>query len=211
MTEKDMDEPRTNLRSSGRVPWIVAAAAAALAGAYGAYRLFHRGDEGAAQAAGSAPSPAPAEAAATPPPETDQPVDAAGARTLLESVAKDPLVRSWLAEADPIRRAVVIVANLAENASPRRQLEAFAPSGGFSVAERGQRYVISPASFARYDAFAAAVESVDAQALATAYRRLHGVLEGAARALGYPAGALDHLAARALRRIEAAPLADEEV
>jgi hypothetical protein len=52
---------------------------------------------------------------------------------------------------------------------------------------------------------------VDAQAVARVYSELHAVLEGAYRALGYPNASLDGVTARALRRLEGAPVKDEEV
>jgi hypothetical protein len=99
-----------------------------------------------------------------------------------------------------------VTANVAEGTSPRSSLRFLAPSGAFSVEQREGGPVIAPASYARYDAIADAVESIDARSIASAYRRLHGALEAAYRALGYPKGSLDRATARALHRIEAAPL-----
>jgi hypothetical protein len=77
--------------------------------------------------------------------------------------------------------------------------------------ERGGRLSISPAAYARYDAFADAVGSVDPAALASVYRRLHGALEAGWRALGMPAGSLDAATSRALARIAAAPVVEGDV
>jgi hypothetical protein len=138
-------------------------------------------------------------------------VDAKGARPLLEVISANALVRAWLAEGDPIRRAVVLLANAAEGVVARKLLAPFAPASPFSVEQRGDSAVIAPESYARYDAAADAIDSLDAKAFASAYRRLRGVLESALRELGYPAGSLDRLTVRALHRIEAAQVADGDV
>ena len=132
-------------------------------------------------------------------------------RSLLESVSPNALFRRGLAEGDLVRRGTIVTDNLAEGVTPRQQLGFLAPSRPFSVADRGGATVIAPASYHRYDGFAGAVASVDAQALAKVYRELHPVLEGAYRALGYPNASFDGVTARALRRIERAPVKDEEL
>jgi hypothetical protein len=139
------------------------------------------------------------------------PLDAAGARGALEGVSADPLFRSWLAHGDLVRRWIVVTANLAAGESPRRVLPFLAPRAPFTATAHGDRLVISPESYARYDAFADAVGSVDPAALAAVYRRLHGPLEAAHRALGLSAGSLDALTGKALRRIAGAPVRDGDV
>ena len=207
-----MEEPRTNLRRSGWLAWLIPAVAIAAAGAYGAYRLWFAGrvSPGASPQVAAAPS-TPESPSATPPAADESPVDAAGAKPVLERISSNALFRAWLGEANPVRRIVVILANAAEGTIARKLLGPFAPSSPFSVEQRGGRTVIAAESYARYDAAADAIDSVDARALASAYRRLHGALEAAFRELGYPAGSLDRLTMRALKRIESAPLSDGDV
>jgi hypothetical protein len=116
-----------------------------------------------------------------------------------------------LGQADLIRRCVLVIDNVAEGVSPRVPLGSLGPSSPFSVERRGEGFVIAQESYARYDAATDAIESLDARALAAAYRRLHGVLESACRALGYPGGSIDRVVARALHRVENAPVAKAEV
>lgn len=208
-----MDEaPRTSLRRSRRLPWAILAVVLAAAGTY-AVLLFLRGAE--EPPAGAAPeaSPSAVSAPVEPPPSAraEQPVDAAGAKPLLEGVSSNSLFRRWLGEADLIRRSVLVIDNVAEGVSPRLPLRSLGPTSPFSVERRGEGFVIAPESYARYDAVTEAIESLDARALATAYRRLHGVLEPAYRALGYPGASLDRVVARALHRIENAPVAKADV
>jgi hypothetical protein len=202
-----MEPARTNLRPSRTFWWIIPLAAVLAIGGFLAYRLVAPGEAPGAAPVAAAPStteaapPAASAAAADLPP-----VGPEGARALLEGVSSSALLRGLLEAEDLVRRWAVVTANVAEGTSPRRWLAPLAPRGPFSVQERGDRLTIAPEAYARYDAVADAIGSVDARALATAYRRLHGAIEAAYRALGYPPGSLDRATARALRRIEGAPI-----
>ncbi len=205
-----MEPARTNLRPSRIRWWFLPLAAALALGGFLAYRLAGPGETTPAspQAVASAPA-APEEAPPAAPPApaaVESPVGPEGARALLEDASASPLFRKWLGVDDLVRRWAVVTANVAEGTSPRRWLEPLAPRAPFAVLSRGDRLTIAPGSYDRYDAVADAIDSIDARALATAYRRLHGALDAAHRALGYPAGSLDRATARALRRIEGAPI-----
>jgi Protein of unknown function (DUF3014) len=52
---------------------------------------------------------------------------------------------------------------------------------------------------------------VSAEAVAAVYRALHGPVEAAYRALGYPSARFDAVVTRALHRIETAPVAEGDV
>jgi hypothetical protein len=201
--------PRTNLSASGgRARWIVPLALVAALGGYGLYRWLSPGEPPPPleqPAPPAAPEPAaPSTAAAAP---EEPPATAAEAAALLERASPHPLFRKGLALPDLVRRWAVLTENLAQGDSPRKELSFLAPRGRFGVVRRGGALAASPEGWARYDEFAAAVASVDARAVASAYRRLHGVLETAYQALGYKPGALDAATARALRRVASAPLA----
>jgi hypothetical protein len=132
------------------------------------------------------------------------------ARSLLESLSSNPAYRRWLSAGDLIRRWTVVTLNVAEGTSPRRELDFLAPSKPFTAATQNGRAVIAPASYHRYDELADAVASLDAKAFSQVYRELHPALEGAYRLLGYP-GSFDSITARALQRLESAPVRDGEV
>jgi len=201
-------EPQPQRRPPTRLVWIIPVLV--FLAAAGAWLWLRR------PAAPPAPAPAaPAPAAQAPAPAAPEvpapPADASRVRSLLEQVSANELFRRWLASGDLVRRWVVVTDNLAEGVSPRGQLGFLAPGRPFSVASRGGRTVISGDAYRRYDGFADAVASVDAAQLARAYRELHGVLEAAYRALGYPGASLDRVTARALSRIEAAPVREGDV
>ncbi len=148
---------------------------------------------------------------AAPPAAPVAPVPAERQQALLDAVSPHAGLRGWLAREGVVERWALVTDNLAEGASPRRALAFLAPERPFTVADRGGATVMSAEGYRRYDAFAAAVASVDAAAAASAYRALHGPLEAAYRALGYPEGSLDGVTARALRRLAAARPIDGEV
>ncbi len=199
---------RSSLRRSSRLPAIVVSLLVVLGGGFLVWRYLVRD-----RVAPPPPPPAPAaEQAAAPEVTAEGPAPAPGTtQALLEAVSKDGLLRKLLAEGDVVRRWAVVAANLALGESPRRELASAAPAGKFSVETAGGRTAIAPASYARYDAFADAVASIDSSALASAWRALHPALQTAYRALGYPYPSIDAAMLRALHRIEQAPVRDGPV
>jgi hypothetical protein len=206
----DPEPPRTGLRRSGPGPWIGGAIAVAALVAGALYLLNRPGREppeptpvaAAPAAAPSEPAPAPPSAAAPAP---------ADPRALLEAVSPSALFRSAVQGDEGVRRWASVTDNLAEGESPRKALPFLAPARPFSVTARDGRSFIAAGSYARYDGFAALVDGVDAQAAARAYRALHGPVEAAYRALGYPEGSLDRATARALGRVAGAPAPQGDV
>jgi hypothetical protein len=198
-----MEQPKTSLKRAG--PWaVIALVVAAVAG--GTLYALRWSPETAAPAPAARMEPEPSASLTIgreePPAEAGPPA--------LEEVSAHPLYRRAI-EGDYLRRWAVVIDNLAEGVSPRRQLGFLAPSLPFTVAERGRTKVIDPASYRRYDAFADAVASVDARVLARAYRALRGPLEAAHRALGYPGASIDRVVARALDRLEGVPIVEGDV
>jgi len=128
----------------------------------------------------------------------------------VDTISANPLYRK-AAAGDSVNQAALLISALVHGESPRKPLAVFAPKEPFTVATRGDKTVIADASYARYDAFADAVASVDAHAAAAAYQALRGPLETALHALGYPDARLDDFTARALRRVAAAPVQEGDV
>jgi hypothetical protein len=204
-----MGEPKQR-RPLSKGEW----AAVALAAVVVAVAVFLSLREGAPPPGQTVSTPA-VEPGAQPKVEAEEPapkVSDAQARSSLEALSTNPLFRKWLAAADDlIGRWAVTTDNLAEGVSPRKALEICAPRGMFKVTPRGSKTVIAPESYARYDDFAGVVASVDAAAFARIYLALHPALQGAYRALGYPSGNVDAAAARALARLEGAPVVEGDV
>lgn len=208
MPEPTKPEPTKRRRSLTRGEWLAVAVSVVLL----AVAIFVWVEK--PSAPGASPAPVAAEAAAPatavegPAPTVADPE----ARTSLEALSANAAFRRWLAKAeDLVRRGAVTIDNLAQGVSPRKALAVLAPTRPFKAVRRGSREVIAPESYARYDEFADAVASLDAAAFARVYGELHPALEGAYRELGYPGGSLDAATGRALRRIEAAPVAEGDV
>jgi hypothetical protein len=208
-----MSESEAERRSLTKGEWAAVLLAVVLVGA--AVWLWVRKPSGApppvelqpTAEAGAAQQPQ--EPSTQPPPA---PLTEAQVRAQLETVSAQAAFRRWLAAADDlIRRWSVVTDNLAQGVSPRKALAPAGPKEPFRVVERRGKTVIAPASYARYDEFAAAVASVDAKAFAIVYRLARPTVEVAYRALGYPNGSLDAATARALRRLEGAPVVDGDV
>jgi hypothetical protein len=200
-----MDTPRSSLRPTSRAPWI---ALALVVVAAIATLLWFRQRSPAPEVT---PVAAPVAEAPSSPPAAEPAVEPTRAQSLLDAVSSSPQFRRWVAEGDLVRRWVVVTDNLAEGVSPRKPLAFLAPTRPFSTTSQGGRIVMARASYERYDEFAGMVGSIDAQAAARVYREMHGALEAAYRALGYPGASFDRVTARALQRIVAAPIRDGEV
>jgi hypothetical protein len=209
MVEPAEERPRSNLerRRLGGPEGIALLLSAVILGALG-WWWTHRE---------APPPPAPEPVATAPAPEAPPPAPIVApvapeqARPLVEDVSSDADFRRWTAEGDLVQRWVVVTDNLAEGVSPRRVLDFLVPEKPFAVDTRGEKKVIAPAAYARYDRLADVVRSGDARAAAKLYRALRGPLEAAYRALGYPAAKLDDVTARALRRLEGAPVRDGDI
>ena len=201
----ESDRPRTSIKPPSAVPLVLVVLAVVAAAGGGLYLYLRK----------APPPPTPdapvAAVAGAPAAVTGPVVDAGRQRSLLEAVSPDPALRRLLGEAELARRWAVAVENLANDVVPRKQLEPFAPKGPFAVVRRGGTTFVDPQTYRRYDAFGDAVASVNVDALVIAYAALRPGLEAAYRALGYPDGSIDRAAARALHRIELAPVREGEL
>jgi hypothetical protein len=204
-----MRDPDGERRSLSRGEWAaVILAVVVVAGAAWVWLRKPASQPTPAQPAADTGAQQPASAQETPPAA----VPDAQARTQLEALSGDPAFRRWLAAADDIvRRWATATDNIAEGVSPRKVLDLAGPKAPFRAVQRGGKTFLSPESCARYDEFAKAVSSIDAQAFVGVYKTFKPAIEFAYRALGYPSGSLDTATARALRRIEDAPAVDGEV
>ena len=201
----ESERPKTSIQPPSAVPLVLVVLAVVAAAGGGLYLYLRQ----------APPPPTPdapvAAVAGAPAAATGPAVDAGRQRSLLEAGSPDPALRRLLEEAELARRWAVAVENLANDVVPRKQLEPFAPKGPFAVVRRGGTTSIDPQSYRRYDAFGDAVASVNVDALVIAYAALRPGLEAAYRALGYPDGSIDRAAARALHRIELAPVREGEL
>ena len=197
----------TQQKKSGT--WVgIAAIVAAAVVAVGAYLWVRRSPP-------AAPAPEPVAQQAPPAPpdaklpsaeETDARIRAEGAK-----LSSRPELADWLKQSGLLERWVAVTDNLSEGVSPRKHLAFLAPAKGFRAQQKRNRTFIDPRSYARYDIFADVVASIDAKGFAVLVRDLHPLLQSAYHALGYPNRNVDTVAAQALQRLVAAPVADNPV
>ena len=126
-------------------------------------------------------------------------------RDLLGALSSRPELAKWLAGAGLIRAFVASVENIADGRTPASHLRPLAPSRPFVAAPRGDGFVVDPRSYARYDAVADTVASLDASGLARIYATLRPRLQEAYRELGYPDGNIDVAIERAIERLLRTP------
>jgi hypothetical protein len=203
-------QPRSNLRSS-RSGWPVVLLLLA-AGAGAGFWYVNR-----QQAAPTAlPEPTPAvvipnvpvpEAAMAP---AMPPVAEADGRVRQALRALSALA-PWLQTEDLARRFVAAVNAVADDESPRPSLSFLSVEGGFSVVERDGRVFVDPRGYARYDALAGVVGSLDTRGAAGAYRELKPLLEGAYREIGRPGTTFEQTLSRAVGKLLAVPVPQGEV
>jgi Protein of unknown function (DUF3014) len=147
-----------------------------------------------------------AEPIAVPPLDESDPV----VRQLVRALSDSPAVVAWLATDGLIRNFTVVVANIAEGATPAGHLKPLRPASGFPVVQRdGSTYVDSRA-FERYTSIADAVASVDAVGAARLYGTLKPRIEEAHRELGY-ADSFDRTLEKAIVRLLNTPVVDGQL
>lgn len=122
-------------------------------------------------------------------------------RRLAPALSAHPRVAEWFATDALIRRFVVSVVNLAQGRSPRARLEFMAPSGDIGVRAAGERLILDPDSYRRYDGIAEAFGSMDAEGVAELYHRLRPLFDQAYRELGLPRRTFDEQLALAFGRV----------
>ncbi len=164
-------------------------------------------------AAGPAAPSAPPHAVAPEPPTT-LPALAdldAFARGLVSPLLKTAIGQSWLTTDHLAEQFTAIVQGVAEGRAPTRMLGRFRPSAPFRVITKGDRTVIDPQTYARYDVIADAVGGLDPAAAAQAYKTLLPRLNEAYAQLGIQDATLDAALQRALVVLLSTPVPSGDV
>jgi DUF3014 family protein len=193
--------------------WM-AVAALAVAAAVAAYIAFVWRQPTAPARASAATAPV---AASTPSPPlggkadpvTLPPLDATDTlvRTLVQALTESPAVMAWLPTTGLIRNFTVVVSNIAEGATPAKQLKVLRPAAAFRTVTRDGAPAMDPRSYDRYNRIADAVSSVDAAGAAKLYATLKPRIEDAQRDLG-TADSFDRTLERAIVALLATPATD---
>lgn len=180
-------------------------AAVAAVGLYGA-RSFLAPPPPTAGLASPPPDEAPALPANLPPLEESD----AFVRENTASLSAAPAFQEWLKLDALIPRLASAMVQITDGQVPRDAFSKFGPRGKFKVLKKDGKLLADPAAYARYDAFAAMVSSVDAVAAARLFEKLLPLFDAAQRGLGEAPGARDAFLAAA-RSVLAAPVPEGEV
>jgi hypothetical protein len=93
---------------------------------------------------------------------------------------------AWLPTNGLIRNFTVVVANIADGATPARHLRVLRPSSAFRIVQSGAGVSVDPRGYDRYAVIADAIASVDPVRTAKLYATLKPRIEEAHRELGSP-------------------------
>lgn len=135
----------------------------------------------------------------------------AAVRSLVRALSSAPPVVAWLATNDLIRNFTVVVANIAEGATPRRVLQELRPASGFQTIEESGVFYVDPRGYARYDGLADAVDSIDPAGAASVYATLKPRITEAYQQLGLADPSFDHTLERAIVALLRTPVVDGRI
>jgi hypothetical protein len=132
-------------------------------------------------------------------------------RELVRKITSHPSALAWLATNGLIRNFTVVVGNVADGATPAKQLRALRPGSAFAIVERNGQRFIDPRSYQRYDAIADAAASIDPPGASRLYATLKPRIGEAYAQLGQPANSFDSALERAIVALLQTPVVDGPV
>jgi hypothetical protein len=132
-------------------------------------------------------------------------------RDLVSKLSSHPKVMAWLATPRLIDTFTVVTVNISQGRSPVGHLQALKPQQPFRVRSEAEGLLVDPASYRRYDAYAAAVEGLDATNTARIYLTFKPRIMDAYRALGYPEGDFDPVLEKAIAVLLPVPKVERDI
>ena len=193
--------------------WILFVAIGALILAAIAVWMYMRGSPDVAQGTPSVPGAARVTDPSASAPVDLPPLDATDTmvRELIGALSQHPTVVSLLTSDQLIRTFAVSIKNIADGDTPSRHLHTIQPGAPLQVQRQGSRTYIDPASYARFDRHAAAIDSIDPAGAARVYTTLKPRLEEAYREVAGADADVDRAFAQAVRRLLATPVVEGPV
>jgi hypothetical protein len=122
-------------------------------------------------------------------------------------LSSDPTYLSWLKTDDLLPRLAASLNMIGAGKVPKDGLSFMAPHKKFKARKRDDLFYVDPASYARYDAVAAAVASIDAPKAAQLFQRYKRLFQEAYQGLGENNGDVQDAFVRAARVLLSAPAA----
>ncbi len=133
------------------------------------------------------------------------------ARDLIAALTSHPAFAAWLIPDQLVRMFVLVVENVADGRNPAERLRPLRPTQRFSARGEGSQLGVDPASYARYNAHAEVVASINPAGAAEVYRRLYPLITEAYADLGHPDGGFDDTLQRALQNLLDTPVLERNV
>jgi len=161
--------------------------------------------------------------AGTPPPQGPLSVAEGDARVreLMGPLSQDPDWAKWLALEGLLQRFTTAVTNIADGESPRMVLSFLAPTEGFKVVEtpiktpkgqpRQEKTTIDPQSYARYDAVARVMGSLDLTKIADAWIALKPLVDRVYTEIAPPGRSFDQTLNQAIQHLLSVPVPQGDV
>jgi len=132
-------------------------------------------------------------------------------RTIAKELSTHPRLASWLKTKNIIRKFTAAVDNIANGQSPKRQVDFFFPRTSFRVSKRGERLIIDPVSYSRYDPVVDVFISLDSKGCVSLFRSLKPLFQEAYRELGYPGADFEATLIRAILELLRTPVVENEI
>ena len=138
------------------------------------------------------------------------PLDASDSvvRTLVQALSESPAIMAWLPTNGLIRNFTVVVTNIADGATPAKQLKVLKPSSTFRTVDRAGAAYVDSRSYDRYNGIADAVASIDPAGAAKLYATLKPRIEEAHRDLAASSESFDRTLERAIVALLETPNVD---
>jgi hypothetical protein len=132
-------------------------------------------------------------------------------RMLVTRLSSQPAVAAWLTTNGLIRNLTVAVHNVADGDTPAKHLAPLKPKGPFTTTRSRGVTTIDPASYARYDGIAAAVDGLDARGVARFYATVKPRIDDAYTELVGTEVKFDRTVERAIVMLLRTPIVDGDI
>ena len=132
-------------------------------------------------------------------------------RDLVAALTSHPAFAAWLIPDNLIRTFVLVVENVADGNNPAGHLTPLRPTQRFRSRGDAPQLGIDPASYARYNAHAEIVASINPVGVAELFRRIYPLITEAYTELGHPEGGFNDTLQRALRNLLNTPVLERDV
>jgi len=126
-------------------------------------------------------------------------------QVMLADASNSELFKRALSSEDLVARCAGVVDGISRGRVPYKALPLKPPTEKFSVIKIENQHFIDPASYHRYDIYAAAIAGLNVEPLVSVFNRFRPLMEQAYAGLGYKEEEFDNALIRSLDRVLATP------